>query len=287
MRNNSRPAILTALGIVSLFMALFVTTSPRANSAVVRSPATSFAELPTPSLAASASNAFPQHSTFESRSTESDRDADLQPDQREGRAEPTRTGAASAEPVAKKQRPVIRLMPLVPLAVDVWNAEERYFNVSGGTPDRIVASAQANVPADPTGADRHSMAYAGPVVWDHRPSYVTGTNGSCTMTGVASTTRYQATLPQWTSRSKVPTELVAWWKVVLDHIRRHESEHIRIFEVFVSGLSARVAGQPCSSWPTIVETWTADLVRAQGAFDAAESEWAPQRYTGPMQWTTT
>jgi len=188
---------------------------------------------------------------------------------------------ATAAPTAAASR----LVALPALTIDVWKAEERYFSVVGSTPDEIVASAMASVPADPTGAERGTMAYAGPIVWDHRPSYVQDpATGSCTMTALASNVAYQATLPQWTASSGVPRELHAWWLVVLDHIRLHESQHIRIFEDYVSALPARIVGQPCSAWDAIIAQWSAELVAAQSAFDAVEAGWQLPTYTGPLDW---
>lgn len=174
------------------------------------------------------------------------------------------------------------LVPLPLLTIDVWNAGERYFSAVGSTPREIVASATANVPADQTGAARSTMAYAGPITWDHQPSYVQDpATGSCTMTGMVSNAAYQATVPQWTAPADVPQELVTWWRAVLEHIREHESHHVRIFEGFVADLPARVAGQPCAAWDAIITRWTADIGSAHAAFDAAESHWALPSYAGP------
>jgi predicted secreted Zn-dependent protease len=181
--------------------------------------------------------------------------------------------------------PVIQLVALVPMTVDVWNAEERYFSISGSTPDEIVAAAKASVPADPTGAERHTMAYAGPIAWDHQPSYIQDpATGSCTMTAIASNVRYQATIPQWTSPGSVPPELLAWWQLVLEHIREHESQHIRIFEDYVSALPGRIVGQPCDAWDGIITQWSAEVLAAHATFDAAEARWPFPAYTGPLDW---
>ncbi|MGZ8562981.1 MAG: DUF922 domain-containing protein [Candidatus Limnocylindria bacterium] len=183
---------------------------------------------------------------------------------------------ASPEPAAAAGP----LVALVPLAIDVWNADERYFSVSGSTPDEIVASAVANVLADPSGAARSTMAYVGPIIWDHRPSYVQDPEtGSCTMTAVASVVAYQATVPQWTAPSSVHPELLAWWQLVLAHIEEHESEHVRIFTGYVNELPNRVVGQPCAAWDAIIGQWTAEVTAAQSAFDASESHWALPVYT--------
>ena len=129
------------------------------------------------------------------------------------------------------------------------------------------------------------MAYVGPIVWEHLPSYVMDpSSGACTMTGVTSSTRYQATLPRWISPSKVPAELLAWWRAVLQHIGQHESGHIRIFARYVRALPSRVVGQPCSKWQAKVTAWSADLARAQANFDAAEARWVFPKYIGPKNW---
>lgn len=193
--------------------------------------------------------------------------------------------AAVPEPEAIASAPPRLLVPVGPLTVDVWGAEERYFAIVGTTPDELIASAKASVPTDPSGATRHSMAYAGPIVWQHEPSYVIDqASATCTMTGVSSAVRYQATVPQWTSPRPVPAELLAWWTAMLEHIRQHEGEHVRIFGDFVSQLPARVTGQPCDSWDAIVNRWSADVAGAQAAFDAAEASWAGPPYTGPLDW---
>jgi predicted secreted Zn-dependent protease len=129
------------------------------------------------------------------------------------------------------------------------------------------------------------MAYVGPIVWEHLPSYVMDpSSGACTMTGVTSSTRYQATLPRWISPSKVPAELLAWWRAVLRHIGQHESGHTRIFARYVRALPSRVVGQPCSKWQAKVTAWSADLARAQANFDAAEARWVFPKYIGPKNW---
>ena len=217
-------------------------------------------------------------------------EVDAGPDELPHRAERATTPAVepTAEPTAEPYQPpaqVVAPSPLIALpllAADVWSAEERYFAISGGTPDELIASAKASVPADAHGTDRASMAYAGPTVWQHQPSYVIDpSTGACTMTGVTSTVAYQATIPQWTSPSHVPAELLAWWQVVLEHIRQHEGQHIRIFADFVADLPARVTGQPCDAWAPITNAWSAEVSAAQNAFDAQEAAWQFPSYIGP------
>jgi predicted secreted Zn-dependent protease len=212
-------------------------------------------------------------------------EVDAGPGEPRQRAERALTPAVepAAEPhVAAAQ--VVAPSPLIGLpllAADVWGAEERYFAINGSTPDELIASAKASVPADPHGMHRVSMAYAGPTVWQHQPSYVIDpSSGACTMTGLTSTVSYQATIPQWTSPSHVPAELLAWWQVVLEHIRQHEGQHIRIFADFAADLPARVSGQACDAWTSITDAWSAELEAAQSAFDAQEAAWEFPVYVG-------
>ena len=253
---HRQPVLLTALTVLGLLAMLFVTATPARTSALV--PPID-AGRPAAQVTGLGLNLEPSRHAVE----------------------PVATAAAPTAPPQETLQPQPQLVALAHLTVDVWHAAERYFSVSGDSPARIVASALANVPHDASGAERHAMAYAGPTVWEHRPSYVMdAATGSCTMTGVESTVAYQATVPQWTSPSIVSPGLLAWWKVVLEHIRQHEGQHIRIFTDFVSALPARVANQPCGSWNAIVTTWSADIVSAQAAFDAAEARWAYPVYAG-------
>ena len=215
-------------------------------------------------------------------------EVDAGPDELRHRAD--RAPTPAVEPMAEPHVPdveVVSAPPLIALpllAADVWSAEERYFAISGGTPDELIASAKASVPADPHGLDRAAMAYAGPTAWQHQPSYVVDpSSAACTMTGVISTVSYQATIPQWTSPSEVPAELLTWWQVVLEHIRQHEGQHIRIFADYAADLPARVSGQSCDAWGPITTAWSAELSAAQSAFDVQEAAWAFPRYIGPTE----
>jgi predicted secreted Zn-dependent protease len=207
----------------------------------------------------------------------------VDPAEPDWRQRPSVVAADAVAPAVATAPPALgaQLVTLMPLTADVWGATERYFAISGDSPDGLLASGKANIPADPTGAERHAMAYAGPVLWQHEPTYVIdASTGDCTMTGVTSTVAYQASLPQWTSPATVSPQLLAWWQVVLAHIRVHEGQHIHIFTDFVNALPGRVAGQPCSAWGSIVDQWSADIVSAQAAFDASEAGWVYPRYPG-------
>jgi predicted secreted Zn-dependent protease len=166
------------------------------------------------------------------------------------------------------------------LTVDVANADERYFPISGQSPDELLASIRANIPP-PRGSAVDAVAYMGPVVWQHEPRYGKDPVGACVLTGMRSTVRYEATLPQWTAPAIVPAALVDWWTVVLEHIRRHEEEHVLIYTDFVAQLPARVSGQPCDALDSIAYQWAAEVDAAHDALDARDAAWLAPAYAGP------
>ena len=95
---------------------------------------------------------------------------------------------------------------------------------------------------------------------------------------------YTAYLPQWTSPSRVPASLVAWWQQELEHIRWHEEQHIRIFVKYVGLLSARIDDGLCSEVQGILNQWNAELYAEQHAFDVQDQQWQSPAYPGPWQW---
>jgi predicted secreted Zn-dependent protease len=265
-RNNRFGIVLAMAATLGLVMTSIVTANPTETSARVPS---SIAQTVRPSVAAV--------------------EQELPIDRPASSAAPSPTIAPTEQPTTTPATPApapaVQLVALVPMTVDVWNAEERYYSITGTTPDEILASAKASVPADPTGAERHNMAYAGPIAWNHQPTYIQdAATGSCTMTGMMSSVAYQATIPQWTAPGSVPPELLAWWQVVLEHIRVHESQHIRIFDDYVGALPGRIVGQPCDAWDGIISQWSAELQAAQANFDAAEASWPYPTYNGPLDW---
>ncbi len=79
----------------------------------------------------------------------------------------------------------------------------------------------------------------------------------------------------------MPAALLEWWKVVLEHTRWHEEQHVRIFAEHYARLPSMVAGRPCESWSTIVDAWMAEMLAAQEAFHAVDASWRPPVYRGP------
>jgi predicted secreted Zn-dependent protease len=192
---------------------------------------------------------------------------------------PVEVAATDPPPAAAAQA---GLVPLPILTVDVWNADVRYFGISGSSPEELAASIAANIPPDPSGTLTDALAYVGPTDWDFRPALrPTGRSGECTIAGAEADMDYEATIPQWTSPDHVRPELVEWWRAVLEYLRWHEEQHVRIFEAHLAELPGRLKGQPCDDLQTIMNEWTAEMIAAQDAFDAEQQAWVPPAYAGP------
>ena len=167
------------------------------------------------------------------------------------------------------------------LTVDVWNAAESYFSISGTTPNELLQSARTNVPAHCLEWSGQAVACAGPSSQTVDPTYVVSAGGACTLTGAQVSVMYTATLPQWTAPSEVPAKLVDWWRAAIEHIRWHEEQHVRIFADQYSRLPALLQGQPCDAASSLFDAWYADVIAAQEAFHVEDANWVPPPYYGP------
>jgi predicted secreted Zn-dependent protease len=177
------------------------------------------------------------------------------------------------------------LVSLPWLSVDVWNALEEYFGISGRNPQELIESATANSPPQCHDDDGDGAACAGPTIWSFEPTYFFDPfTGSCTLTGASANVSFAAYLPQWTAPAAVPPELLSWWQLVLEHIRWHEEQHIRIFVDYASQLPDLLAGHPCDDGQAITNTWASNLQVAQDAFDAQDDSWPLPPYSGPWSW---
>lgn len=170
------------------------------------------------------------------------------------------------------------LVALPLLTVDVWNAAEVYHSITGRNPNDLTSAAGLNAPPN---CDGHA-ACAGPATFDVIPEYIADpATGTCTLLGAVARVSYAAYIPQWTSPDYVPPELLTWWSQVLEHIRWHEEQHIRIYADNVSRLDALYAGQPCAAAEAIQATWLADVQAAQDAFHVQDAGWQLPQYSGP------
>ena len=204
-----------------------------------------------------------------------------------GEAMPTPTPRPTPKPTAAPTPGggSLTLVALPKLTVDVWNAAEVYHGITGRNPSELTTSAETNSPSVCHSGPEDGMACAGPSTWNLQPTYsYDPISGVCTMTGSTAQVAYSAYLPQWTSPSPVPSTLLDWWRTVLDHIRWHEEQHVRIFVDYVSRLPGLFSGHPCSEAQAIIDSWSSSLNAAQAAFDADQRSWSPPPYSGPWDW---
>jgi predicted secreted Zn-dependent protease len=82
----------------------------------------------------------------------------------------------------------------------------------------------------------------------------------------------------------VPAALLAWWEEVLEHIRWHEEQHVRINDASIERLRAGLDGQPCPRVDAITTRWADDLNEAHLDFDREDDAWLPPVYPGPWDW---
>ena len=202
----------------------------------------------------------------------------------EGPPLPTPTPGPTARPTTAVPDGLVAL-PL--LTANVRDAAEVYHAISGRNPSQIEASASSTAPSVCHETSSTAWACAGPRVWDIQPSYIQNpSTGACTLLGFGlfRSPQYTAYLPQWSTPRRVPPELLAWWRTVLEHIRWHEEQHILIFESYVAKLKTLGAGQSCTSGQALIDTWSRQIQAAQDAFDVKDRSWKLPSYTGPWNW---
>ena len=191
---------------------------------------------------------------------------------------PTATPATTPSPL---RDPFVNLPRL---SVSIWRASVRYFGIGGKNPSQLESSDQKNIPRSADGDKvQNAFAYVEVTANTLQPTYVANpASGTCTMLGSTGKMTYRVTIPRWTSPSRVLPQLLTWWKAVLEHVRWHEEQHVRIFEKWVPILGKRLAGHACTSAGSIEKRWSLDLATAQAAFDATEATWyLKYPYAGP------
>ena len=154
-----------------------------------------------------------------------------------------------------------------------------YYTISGSSEDDLISAMLAKGPtvcgiADAAACFSSTFSWNDQVEW----KYQAGTElsaGVCSVTSVNFTATYTINLPQWTGPSRVPAALVAWWKLVFDHIVWHESQHLAIAESYVPKFEQAILGGPCDQPGQGEETsaLSAQLEAAQNAFDVQQQSW--------------
>jgi predicted secreted Zn-dependent protease len=109
-------------------------------------------------------------------------------------------------------------------------------------------------------------------------------SGVFVITSVDLTISYTIILPNWTGPAQVPAALVAWWKLVMDHIVWHESQHLAIAQEYAPKIKAALLNASTSADAKVaVQVVIDDLTAAQDAFDAQQTAagWSYPSYSGP------
>jgi predicted secreted Zn-dependent protease len=109
--------------------------------------------------------------------------------------------------------------------------------------------------------------------------------GTCTVSAVNLTITYNIILPSWTSPSRVPAALPAWWQQVQGHIVWHESQHLAIARSYAESLKKALLNGPCDNAGSTAafKAAQAPLQAAQNSFDAQQHDagWTYPPYSGP------
>ena len=158
----------------------------------------------------------------------------------------------------------------------------RYFPIVGESPgaliDDVVKRSKSYCKSDDTLAC---------VLLTSKPSGTTVTyvaTGRCTVRTARIALTSTVSLPRWAGPALVQPELLAWWRLMLDHMAWHEGQHIKIERSYDSKLKSLLVGHTCSSVSSIVKKWKRSLDAAQKRFDQQDLTWPYPDYTGPGGW---
>lgn len=172
-----------------------------------------------------------------------------------------------------------RLVALPSLSVRIGGATVRYFDVAGDTVAEL-ADSIARGGADACGeidyewyrGDSRPAACALTRFTDTEEALTTrvSSTGACTITDADVEGRYTIYMPRWTSPSRVPARLLAWWRDVLEYIRDHEAGHVRISRDYVERLNERLGGIDCEDADRVIGRWARQFSDAQEAYDRHE-----------------
>ena len=146
-----------------------------------------------------------------------------------------------------------------------------HYAVSGGTPQEIHASKDANGPwSDWLG--RRASAHV-----EVSPSFnfrFQGDGfGGCSVISTdpsPMSVSYHVVLPAWTPPAGVPSRTVDWWIETIHQTVAHEGHHITLYESYLPAMNEAVATGTCASVELALEQLWADASRANCEFDLAE-----------------
>ena len=143
----------------------------------------------------------------------------------------------------------------------------KYFSITGDTPDALT---EADETASTQACKGDSLACFND---SYRWSFVRlidMASGVCVVKSVDLTASYSITLPNWTGPARVPAALVAWWKLVMDHIVWHESQHLAIALEYAPKIEAALQSSSCAGLNAAAQAVIDDLRAAQNVFDAQQ-----------------
>jgi predicted secreted Zn-dependent protease len=163
----------------------------------------------------------------------------------------------------------------------VAGATVKYFSIDGDTPYALLVADEA---ASTKACKADSLACFYPnYEWSlARPVNVA--SGVCAATSIEMNYSYTIVLPNWTSPARVPAALVAWWKLVMEHIVWHESQHLAIAREYTPKIKAALWSAACTSASFMAAGRAVldDENAAQDAFDAQQKAagWSYPLYSG-------
>ena len=167
----------------------------------------------------------------------------------------------------------------------VTGATVKYFSIAGDTPSALL---KADVAASSKACNMEdSMACFSPGYSWRFFIKTKVTSGGCANTSIEISSNYTIILPNWTSPARVPAGLVAWWKLVMDHIVWHESQHLAIAQEYAPKIKAALLSAPCTAagFNAAGQAVLDDITAAQAAFDAQQNAtvWEYPPYSGPWR----
>lgn len=98
---------------------------------------------------------------------------------------------------------------------------DEYYDISGRTPDELLAQIQRK---GPSGWAGHTQAHV-----QYRYATAAGADG-CRITVVRAGLEAQVKLPRWVDRDRAPVGMRQWWDHYSRTLEQHESGHVKIAE---------------------------------------------------------
>jgi predicted secreted Zn-dependent protease len=182
---------------------------------------------------------------------------------------------ATAAPTA----PTDNTVALPKFSYPIAGVTVKYFSIDGDTPyallqaDEAASSKACNMDSLACFYDSYSWSFAGR----------TDASGLFVISSVDLIASYTIILPNWTSPARVSSDLIAWWKPVMDHIVWHESQHLAIAREYAPKIKAALLkARSKAASMAAAQAVLDDLKTAQDDFDAQQkvAGWSYPLYSG-------